>query len=147
MSSNSVVYNNGQQVIVNFDVSKIFVWNNRYIDANHTNSTYDDVQLYAGTLMGRVSATKEVVPCDTTATDGSQYPIGVLAEDRLVAAGDVASLSICVEGDVVKDKIILSGTDTMDTVLSGKILYDRIGSDSVGIKLVESTEMTGFDNQ
>lgn len=147
MSSNSIVLNTGQQAIVNFDVSKIFVWNNRYEKADYTNSGYDDVVLAAGTLMGRVSATQEIIPLASGASDGSQYPVGVLAQDITVEGGATVSLYICVAGDVVEDKVILDGSDTLSTVISGRSIRDRIAADTVGIKLVPSTELTGYDNQ
>lgn len=146
MSSNSVVYNNGQQAIINYDVSKIFVWNNRYDDFDFTNSTYTPVQLYAGMLMGRISATGKIVPLVSTASDGSEYPMGILHEDALVDEGETRSLSICIEGDVVQDLVILAVGDTMDSIIHGRRLRDRIGSDTVGVKLIKSTDHTGYDN-
>lgn len=145
--SQSVALNTGQQAIINTDVSKIFVWNNRYEDALYNNSAYDAVSLTAGTLMGRVSATGWVKPLASGASDGSQFPVGVLANDITVDGGDLVTVSICVAGDVVQDKIILQGADTMETTISSRRLKDRIGADTVGIKLVQSTEMTAYDNQ
>jgi len=148
MSSNEVALNNGQQAIVNFDVSKIFVYGNRYAKANYTNSdSYDSVDLPAGTVMGRIAATGEVVPCASGASDGSQFPIGVLAQDYTVEAGDTVEVYFCVAGDVVESKLVFDGSDDLDTVISSKTMRDRIGSDSVGIKLVPSTELTAEDNQ
>lgn len=133
--------------ITNYDISKIFVGNNKYDTGNYTNSTYDDVELAAGTLMGRIASTNKLVPHDSSASDGSQFPVGVLATDYTVLAGDNAVLTICVAGDVVEDKITLADGDTMATVISSKTIRDRIGSDTVGIKLVGSIEMTAYDNQ
>ncbi len=147
MSSNSIVLNTGQQAIINFDVSKIFIWNNRYEKADYTNSTYDDVVLTAGMLMGRVSASQEIVPLASGASDGSQFPVGILAQDATVEGGDTVSLYICVAGDVVEGKVTLDGSDTLSTVISGRSIRDRIAADTVGVKLVVSTELTGLDNQ
>lgn len=147
MSTNTIVLNNGQQAIVNRDLSKIFVWNNRYEKANYTNSTYDTVELATGTLMGRISATQEVVPHDASASDGSQYPVGVLAGDYSVEEGDTVEVYFCVAGDVVANKVILASGDTLSTVISGRSIRDRIAADTVGVKLIESTELTGTDNQ
>lgn len=147
MSDNNTVLNNGQQAITNYDVSKIFIWENRFDKANYTNSTYDAVTLSAGTLMGRVATTREIVPCVSTAVDGSQYPVGVLAQDATVEEGDTVELAFCVAGDVAEEKVILSGSDTMNTVISGRIIRDRIAADTVGVKLVAGTELTGYDNQ
>lgn len=147
MSTNNVVLNNGQQAIINTNTAKIFVWNNRYISASYTNSTYDEVTIPAGTLIGRVHATGEVIPLASGASDGSQFPLGVLASDYTVDAGDTVSVSLCVEGDVVEAYVVLDGSDTMDTVISARTIRDRIGADTVGIKLVGETELTGYDNQ
>jgi hypothetical protein len=147
MSKQEVILNNGQQMIVNTDLAKIFVWDNRFESANYTNSTYDPVTLPAGTLMGKISATQEIVPLTSAASDGSQFPVGVLNQTSVIAAGATVALAYCVSGDVVESGVILQGADTMATVISGRSIRDRIGADTVGVKLVGSIEMTGFDNQ
>lgn len=148
MSENAQVLNNGQQAITNYDLSKIFVWDNRYDNFTLVNSEYDPMTILAGTVMGRIAGTGKLFPCTAEATDGSQYPIGILAVDVVVNDGASVILPVCVSGDVVKDKIIFfDASDTFDSVISGKTFYDRIGSDSVGIKIVNSTELTGYDNQ
>lgn len=146
MSQNTIVLNTGQQAIINTDLSKIFVGNNRTETANFTNDTYDDITLQAGTLMGRIAATNEITPLTSGASDGSQFPVGVLNQTRVVEAGDTVNVAICVSGDVVESKVILQGSDTMNTVISGRTIKDRIGADTVGIKLVGSNELTDFDN-
>lgn len=148
MSENNTVLNNGQQAITNYDVTKIFVWNNRYDKADYTNSDlYDPVTLKAGTLLGRIAATGEVVPLKSGASDGSQYPVGILAQDVTVEEGDTVEVSYCVAGDVVEAKVILDGSDTMDTIISSRTIRDRIAADTVGIKLVGEDQLTGNDNQ
>ena len=134
-------------LITNFDTSKTFVWNVRTATANYTNSTYDDVTLQQGTLMGRISASGLIVPLTSGASDGSQFPLGVLLEDTTIEAGDTQELTIAVAGDVVESKIRLQGSDTLNTVISGRRIRDRIGADTVGIKLVGADQMTGLDNQ
>lgn len=147
MSSNDQVLNTGQQATTNYDVSKIFLWDNRYENAEYNNSSYDDVTLPAGRLMGRVTTTGKIVPHNSSATDGSQYPVGILANEHVVPASTTVTLSICVAGDVATEKVVLYGSDTMSTPISGKQIKDRIASDTVGIKLVSTTELTGYDNQ
>lgn len=147
MSTVSQVLNNGQQAITNYDLSKIFIGGNRYDKANYTNSGYDPVTLSAGTLMGRVSANQKIVPHVSTASDGSQYPVGILASEVTVDDGDTVELYFCTAGDVAEGKVILGGSDTLDTVISGRSIRDRIAADTVGIKLVAGTEMTAIDNQ
>lgn len=147
MSTIDTVLNTGQQAITNVDTSKIFIWGNRFDKADYTNSTYDAVTLPAGTLLGRNSSTLEVKPLTSGASDGSQFPVGILNETHTVEAGDTATLAYCVAGDVAKEMVILQGSDDLDTVVSLKTIGDRIGSDTVGIKLVATDELTRFDNQ
>ncbi len=147
MSSNSIVLNTGQQMIINTDLSKIFVWNNRYESGTYTNATYDTVALAAGTVMGRVSATGKLKPLASAAVDGSQYPVGVLADDYSVEEGEDQELAVCVAGDVDQNKLVFDGADTLSTVIDGRQLRDRIAGDTVGIKLVGGEPMTAYDNQ
>jgi hypothetical protein len=134
-------------LITNFDRSKTFVWNARTETGNYTNSTYDDVTLLEGTLMGRISASGLLVPLTSGASDGSQFPVGIVLADTTIEAGDTAVITIVVAGDVVSSKVIFQGSDTLNTVVSGRRLVDRIGADTVGIKLVGDNQLTGQDNQ
>jgi len=148
MSTNNQVLNTGNQAITNYDTSKIFLWNNRYINGAFTAQGYDDSVLLAGTVMGRVSATNEVLPMQSTASDGSQFPIGILAKDYTIEGGDTVDLAICIGGDVAEEKVIFArNADTFATAISGRTIRDRIAGDTLGIKLVLGTELTAYDNQ
>jgi hypothetical protein len=131
-----------------YDVTKIFVFNNRYETAEYTNPTGGDVELAKGTVMGRVANTNKVLPLESTANDGSQFPIGVLADNYSVDYTESATVTICIAGDVVESKLIFeNGTDTVDTVVSSQTLKDRIQGQSAGIILVGGTQLTGYDNE
>jgi len=148
MSTQTIVLNTGQQAIIRTDTSKIFVGCNRYEKGNYTNSTYDPVTLLVGTLLGRVSATGLLKPLVASANDGSQFPVGVVADTVTIDEGDTGEVYFCVAGDVVADQLILSGADTLDSVISSRRLRDRIGADTVGIKLItQNQEMTRLDNE
>lgn len=146
MSEQNIVLNTGRALFVNTDTSKIFLWNNRYQPYPYNNSAYDAVTIPAGTVMGTVSATGWVKPLASGASDGSQFPVGILAEDYTVDGGDLINVSICVAGDVAADQLVFQGSDNLDTTVSSRRLRDRIGSDTVGVKLVTTTEMTKEDN-
>lgn len=147
MSQQTEILNNQNQLTVNNDTTKIFVGGNKDATASYTNSTYDDVTLTEGTLLGKVSATGKVKPLASAAVDGSQYPIGILRQTTTIGAGETVTLTFVTAGDVVKTKVILSGSDTMSTVISGRSIQDRIGGDTVGVNLVGSTQNTAYDNQ
>lgn len=148
MSSNNQVLNTGQQATTNYDLSKIFIFNNLYKNGAYVNSSYVTVTLVAGTVMGRQAFSQEIIPLVSTANDGSQFPVGILAADVSIAAGATVSLPFCESGDVAEEQIAFSnGTDTLDTIVSGRSLRDRMGSDTVGVRLVKVDNMTQNDNQ
>lgn len=138
--------NTGQQLFVEYDLGKIFVRENRYSKGDYTNSGYTDETLNAGTVLGRVATTGKLKKFTSGASDGSQYPIGVLADNYVVGDGETQELAFCTYGDVVEEKLVFQGSDTLNTVVSGKNVRDRIGSDSVGIRLVSTTQNTISDN-
>lgn len=138
------------QLFTNYDNSKIFVWDNRYSKGTfeYTNNNVTTVTFAAGTLLGRIAATDILVPLTSGAVDGSQYPVGVLAEDISVEYGESYSeiAAFCIYGDVVESKVLFQGSDAMDTVVSARTLRDRIAGDTSGIRLIPSTDLTGTDN-
>lgn len=148
MSTVTSDLNNGQQSITNYDLSKIFVFNNRYDQTRKVvNSEYDPMSIPAGTVMGVIAGANTLWPCISTATDGSQDPVGILAADITIADGTSSIVPLCISGDIVQDKIKLwnTPTDTLSTVVSSKTFYDRINA--LGIKIVANNEQTYLDNQ
>lgn len=146
MASQTITVQTNSQLTVRTDTSKIFIYNNRYEDIKLYNAGGAPVTLLAGTLLGRISANGKVIPLASGAADNSQYPVGILATDYTIAAGATIDASMCIAGDVAAEKVIYQGGDTGDTVVSGRMLKDRIKSDTLGIKLVSSTSMTDYDN-
>lgn len=141
------VESTANQSITNYDNSFIFLRDNKYEGGEYTNDTYDDEVLSAGQLMGRVAATGALVVLKSAAGDGSELPVGILTQDTDVATGDTVNINICVGGEVAEEKVLFDGTDTLDTIIDGRQLRDRIAADTVSIKLVASEELTGLDNQ
>jgi len=138
--------NTNNQLSNNYDYSKIFLFGNKYENGAITNGGGTDLELTAGQIMGRVASSNELVVMTSGAADGSQYPIGVLAENVIVPAGGTIEIPICVFGEVAEEKIIFDGADDLTTVVDLKTYRDRIMSDTMGIKLIAATEMTKFDN-
>lgn len=135
-------------LIANYDTSKIFVRDNQFQTGTYTNPEGDDVTLLKGTVMGRIASTNKLLPLESTASDGSQFPIGILADNYTVGYTESATLTFCKAGDVVESKIIFAnGTDTVNTVVSTRTLGDRIQGDSLGINLVGGDQLTNYDNQ
>jgi hypothetical protein len=148
--SQSISNLTNNQAFITTDTSKIFLRDKRFEQGtfDYTNSTYDDVTIAAGTVLGRIASTNKLVVLTSAASDGSQFPVGILAQDVTVEAGDSYSdtVNMCVAGDVAQEKLVFQGSDTLATVVSSRTLKDRIGADTVGVKLVTCTELTEYDN-
>lgn len=139
-------------LIVNRDTSKIFLFDNKYIKGTFKNTTGAILDLVGGELIGRIADGGAnnglLVLCDATAVDGSQFPLGIMrnAYDDLANNATVTS-TICVSGDVNKNALILKAGTTLASRVSLRTIEDRVLTDTAGIYLIESTELTKFDNQ
>jgi len=147
MSKATEISKTSNTLHTDYDTSKIFVWSNRYEGGTLLNASGGVKTFESGTLMGRVTASLKLVPVASGAVDGSQYPVGILKTlvSDLADAGE-KTVNICIAGDVVESKVVLDGADTMDTIIDGRSIRDRIAADTMGIKLVDSFELTGVDN-
>ena len=146
-------------LINNYSTRNIFVWNNRFnsLSATYTNSTGSEVTLQAGMLIGRVANSGLVKQAISTATDGSQVPIGILTQDYTVANGDSVTVSFCIQGDVDYGMLVFGGSpaDTISTVISltdsgsSTVKIGTIGDilNGKGILPINTSEMTYQDNQ
>ena len=134
------------------DVSKIFLRDNRYQTGNNLNNgAYDPLTLVAGTIMGRVGNSGYLVPLFTLATDGSEYPVGILAHDVELDSGETKQITIVDMGDVAEDQVVFyytsinpAAAQTLDSVVSNRRIRDYLQAQ--GIKLISGTEMTTYDN-
>lgn len=148
MSEQTILNNGSNQLFVGTDVSKIFL---RGIKTNTdlyvNNSSYDPIELKAGTVMGRIGSTDILVPVTSTASDGSQNVLGILMNDLKIASGASVNACICVAGDVVADKLVfVKPGDGLDTPVSNRRFKDKIQGETVGINIVYLTENTRYDN-
>ena len=147
--SNTTVTNSQSNFLIGItDVSKIFLGQNQ--TANETyinNSSYDPITLLAGTVLGRVAATGVLVPWTSTASDGSQYVVGILGQDLQIAGGSTVQALVFVSGRVAQEKVVFYlPTDNLWTVVSLRNAYDKIQAETVGIKLVKTFQNSYADN-
>lgn len=146
-STVNTVVQTENQLNSNYDHSIIFLGCNNYEDGTYTNTTGAEVTLPGGTVMGRIAASQLLVPLVSSATDGSQFPVGILSEPITVADTESAPISICVGGDVEGTRVVFSdGGDDFDTVVDDRSLRDRISGDTLGIKLFFASNNTNYDN-
>lgn len=145
MSSQTIVTNTGQQAHIVTETAKVFLWNRRSAPGQVNNSEYDDLDIPEGTVMGRIATTGLLVPCASGASDGSQFPVGILIGGVVVPYGETLNVFVCDDGDVNAGQLIFDGTDDLDTVVDGRQLRDHLKL--MGIKPIVSTEMTKSDNE
>lgn len=135
------------QLINNQDTSKLLIGDNTTVVGSFTNGGGSAVTLDQGTVMGRISATGKLVALTSAASDGSQFVVGVLCDTTTVAAGGTVDLTLCDSGEINQSMVKLQGSDTLETVVGGRRIKDKIGAETVGVKLIVSNDLTNFDNQ
>jgi len=115
----------------------------------YTNTTGAAKTIAAGLVFGRISATNLALPLKSDASDGSQFPVGVLMNESIVIAiAGTVTITVCITGKVNEDELIFeNGTDTLATAISSRTLRDRLASDTAGIILVSEIQLTKSDNQ
>lgn len=132
---------------VNTNLAKLFPFEKEQRQYSYTNSTYDTETLEAGTLMGVAKATGKIKRMDSDSTDGSQFPIGVLAFDYSVEAGDTVSISVGICGTRVRQDmlVLVNEDDDLDTVIGDFRVFEWLLM--FGIIPVGVTNATRFDNE
>ena len=148
MSTVTNVLANANQLITNYDVTKFLLGNNSFIAADITAAGGNGV-LEIGMVMGRIAATRKIVPLDKDATDGSQYPVGLCIQDQTVANAATKSITLVNKGKIAASMINFFDTETLDTEI-GHANHTRIIRDwlnSMGLELMLGEELTIVDNQ
>jgi hypothetical protein len=146
MSEVSNVLQKTNALITNYDLSKFLLGENYFTEGELTASG-SDVNLKQGMVMGRVASTGKLKALDPTATDGSQYPVGLAIIDQTITDGDTETVSIVNKGLVDYDTInIISGalTDTVGPDDNKRRIIDLIRD--LGIIDREGLELTDYDN-
>lgn len=130
------------------DISKIFIFDNKFEKSTFKNITGVLLALKAGMLLGRVAVGGKLLVMKSNAVDGSEIPVGVLAQDIDIADTAEADVIYCVGGEVAEQKLIFNKVgDDLDTVVDARNYRDRIKGDTAGIILRATDELTDFDNQ
>ena len=141
----TVVSQTRNQLFVNYDLTTVFIWNNKYEIGSHTNVTGVEEILPLGTVLGKTAAGVLQV-LKSASADGSEIPVGILAENVTVAIGETLNLNYCIGGEVAAGELVLDGADTLSTIIDGKSIADRLQSDTLGIQVKVSTDLTAHDN-
>jgi hypothetical protein len=149
MSNTENVRNDSNLSKQNYNTAKLFLFNNDFRrNESVSNAGGSEIVYKKGTIMGRVESTLKIIPLESDATDGSNVPVGVLATDYTIPAATLGMpVTICIGGEVEGDLLIFAKAgDTLDTVIDGRTLRDRLNGDTLGIKVIESVETSDYDN-
>ena len=149
MSQISQIEQTRNQSIVNYDVSKLALGDNEFVSADYTAS--GDTTLAQGLVLGKVAATGALVALAPTATDGSQFPYGVLYlglhESVTILDGESETLTLINKGRVAESKLSFPAGVTIDTVIDSDDRTVKDYLNSLGLILEGGTELTAVDNQ
>jgi hypothetical protein len=148
------------QLFVDYDTKKVFVWNNRYDQGLFDEPDGSgEFTLSEGQVIGRIASSGKLKICASDATDGSQIPIGVVKGSYTMAESATnQNITYCISGDVDQSSLLFSGSEDLDTTVT--IVNDPDGTpsdtsnvrtmrdliQSVGIRLVAADELENFDN-
>lgn len=146
MSAENVLSTQNQS-ITNYDYSKLFRTNFKTVEMTYTNASGGDVELLPGMLFGRVSADLKGAILKSASIDGSEIPFGVLLTKATVLDTASKTIQVAVTGMVDKNLLVLDGADTLDTLIDGRTIGDRIPADTEGITLEEFEQLVNYDNQ
>lgn len=130
------------QIFSAYDTSKIFLFDNKFREVTVTNSAGTDLAVVEGMAIGAVGATYQEYKSGTS----NIQLIGVAAQAVTVPANGTATVVICTSGKIAEEKVVLNGSDTLDTIVSNKTIRDRFASDTLGIYFAATDELTVADN-
>lgn len=144
MSTGTTTLSTRNQLYTEYDYSKIFIFDNDFQNMTLLEGASAETTFEAGTLLGRITSGGKVIPLASGATDGSQLPVGILAETITLAADAEASVRVCIKGELPVGKIGFDGTDDLETVVSARTLGDRLHD--LGIYPKNVDELSESDN-
>lgn len=146
MSNTEVIGQGSNFLHVRHNTAKTFIGDNDYrADEVLENATGGELTYEEGTLLGRVTATGNLVPCVSGAADGSQFPVGILASCRTIAAAGTSEVSLCIGGNIREGALILDAGDTLESVVDGRQLKDLIAQLNIYIRPAD--ELSQPDNE
>lgn len=143
MSTVTNIEATNNKLVNNYDVSKFLLGFNNFIEGTYTDSGAGS-SLTEGLVMGRIQATSKLVPCDSAAVDGSQFPVGCLVEAKTVTAAATVTLTLVNKGRVASSKVTLKAGVALTADVDGRQLGDHLRAI---LDLQDGVELTKIDNQ
>lgn len=146
MSSITEVVKTGNQLNTSYDVSKVALGDNEFIQGQFTAAASEDIA--EGTVFGRVHATGFFKKHDKDATDGSQYPVGVfyngIGGSKTVVNGTTYTITLISKGKVNSSMLVFATGESLDSVVSDRQLRDHLAG--IGLVLETGSQLAALDN-
>lgn len=145
--SYTVVTETDNQIHVDREFTKLRGGNCHYVDGDITASGAD-VVLVIGMVLGRVAATNKLTPLVATATDGSQFPVGVVIASTTIVDGTTETITVVNKGTINESLINFLGAETLATTigLANNLKTIRDLMNDLGFILETSTDAYKYDN-
>jgi hypothetical protein len=109
-------YESDSQYVRDTKLTRCFLQNNEFAPRTYKNLTGALASVPKFTMLGVVTATGMVVPCVSTATDGSQFPRFISNKDIVDAAINAEiSISVCNTGLINRNAVKFASTEGWNT--------------------------------
>lgn len=137
-------------LVTNFDYSQFLLFNITTDTGNIVNASGSTFNYPLGTVIGRITSSGNLTKQSSSATDGSQVPIGALATNYSIPTATTQKVTFVRAGEVNSAMILLTSGDTLATEITdnstnlgtiGDILQGK------GILLKGATNLTYADTQ
>lgn len=135
----------GGMRVTNYSNERLLIFNNNFESGTFTNADAYETTLEIGTVVGRVSATGKIAVFDHSASDGSQYPIGVLASSYTVDGTDSAEVRIVTGGEINGNMLVFPNGETVETAVSSRQVRDWLQLANIVLRYPD--ELSELDNQ
>lgn len=140
------------------DITKkrVFLYDNDYVTETLKNETGSEKTYEKGTVVAKDPADGKIVQHDATAQDGTEFPVGVLAETVTIPDTNEEGVQVCIGGEVAENHLVLTGSQTLDGTAIGDVdgtkstyyrtIRDAIRGETKGIRLRKVDDLSGHDN-
>ncbi len=135
----TVSVNTSNHLKIERDNSKLLIGGYSVKGQAYKNASASSEVIPEGTVMGRIASTSLLAKLDETKTDGSQYPVGVLASEIEVGAGLTMNVQLCIKGDLDKSKVVVATGATLATPIANIQIADRLVG--IGINLLNVNQL------
>lgn len=133
------------QSTADYDIKKIFIFDNRFVEGIFKNVTNSVPVLQAGMLVARSATIPGGLIPVTSANLADVIGVCAVEGQNTLATDATINVNYCAKGTIDGNMLVLPATVTLDTVVGTKVLRDVL--ESLGLHVdTSSVQHTKFDN-